>query len=206
MRRVVRVSTLVQPLVFLVALQQGRSFCRLAGWHTIEHIMLGHENQVVDHGHVAEGKLDGVARDARPVALQVRVDALLRAGQEAADKVQEDLQDGPALGRLVPVVGDDLGRVLDKSDDKLDVGHGIDNVERTPGVLRVAGLGGGDDERDGRDADNAANGDTEDEAAGAVAWAGGKAPNLGPVLARRDDGQDEAVRRKGYVVEGDGRV
>src|SRR5690348_14865364 len=101
--------------------------------------MLGHENQVVEHGYVAQGELDRVAGDAGPVSLDVTVNGLLADAQDAAGEVEQDLQDAPALGGAVAVVDNDLGRVFDERDDQLDVRDGVDGVQPDPRGNGLAG-------------------------------------------------------------------
>jgi len=172
--------------------------------------MLVDEYRVVNHRNVTQSKLDGISRDARPVALKVAVDALLGDAQDAAAKVQQNLNDAPTLGRLVAVVCEDLRRVLDDCDDQLDVGNGVNHIEPHPGVKRplraVAFWRAEDDKDDSDDADDAAKEYAEDESARLVSFAGREPPDSGEeVLARGDYGHDDSVQRKGDIVELHGR-
>lgn len=139
--------------------------------------MLPDEDTIVRHARVAEHELDRVPGDAAPVVLQVTVDALLGDAQDAAEHVQEDLPDAPALCALVAVVGHHLRRVLDEGDDDLDVADGVDDVEAAPVDGRVARARGEEDDEDGDDdPDDAAGADAEDGAARAGAAARGEPP------------------------------
>ena len=104
----------------------------VVGGRRIQDVVLQHEGGVIGDADVAEGELDGVSRDAGPVALGVRVEGLLGDAEEAADGVEQDLPDAPAGGAGVAVVRDELRRVLDESDDELDVRERVHGVEPAP--------------------------------------------------------------------------
>lgn len=78
--------------------------------------MLSHEEQVIQHTHVAQRELDGVARYAAPVALEPGIDDQLSDTQQAAEEVQQDLPYAPSLGAAVAEVVRELRRVLDERD------------------------------------------------------------------------------------------
>lgn len=159
--------------------------------------MLGHEANIVQHGYIAQGKLYRVARDAGPVALKVRVDALLGNAENTTSKVEQDLPDAPALGALVLRIVVQLWRVLDERHKELDVRDGIDDIEPGPGPPRVSCrsrvLSGNEDD----DADNrqdGASGHTEDQ----TGWSGARRALKPPqrrkhVLRRRDGADDHGV-------------
>ncbi|KYK55668.1 hypothetical protein DCS_07632 [Drechmeria coniospora] len=195
-----RMALIVQPCI-------GLGFDIVAGTG-VEDVMLKDEDAVVDHARVPEGKLDGVAGDAAPVALLPAIDALLGDAQDAAGEVEEDLPDAPAARAPVAGVGDDLGRVLDEGDEELDVAEGIDDVEGAPvggGIDMARGGGGGaDDEAGDGDAGDAAKEDTDDEAARPSADGRGEAPQgVGEerVLRDRDEGENGGVQGENDVVE-----
>ena len=171
--------------------------------------MLQYKRRIIDHTGVAEGKLDRVPRDAAPVTLEPAVDGLLADAEHPARQVEQDLPDAPAAGAPVAPVGQQLGRVLDESDDDLDVPGRVDDVQRAPPrrrvEIRVASAE--DDEADAGDADEAPGADAEGEAARSGAEAGLEPPQGAgeEVLRRGDDAEGEAVQGKGYVVELDGR-
>ena len=180
--------------------------------------MLGYEEGIVYDADVPQGKLDGVAGDAAPVALEVAVDDELAHAQDPARQVQQDLPDAPAGGALVAVVGQGLGRVLDEGDEQLDVADGVDNVEVAPVDSRVGGgrrlgatavLGRGrDDGAHEQHAGEAADGDAQDEVAGAIAGVGREGPQRAreEVLRGGEDADDGGVQREDEVVEVGGRV
>ena len=168
--------------------------------------MLRDKDQIVNHGHIAQRKLDRVARDARPVALHIAVDGLLRDAEDAAREVEQDLRDAPALGRPVAVVDDHLGRVLDEGDNQLDVRDGIDGVQPHPSpdrrVYAVALGGAEDDEEHHNDAGHAAEEGAQDEAAWSVSDTRGETPGMGKeILASGDKRQQETMSGKCDVVE-----
>lgn len=169
----------------------------------IQHIMLPNKDSIINHRDIPQRKLHRVPRNARPVALQPRVNALLRNGEDPARDVEEDLPDGPPPRRLVPVVGDDLRRELDERDDELHVRDGVRHVQRAPPARVLGGRGEGNDERDEGHAEEAAQREAQDGLAGA---GGGDAEGPGgeEVLGGRDEGEDEGVEGEEDVVGLDG--
>lgn len=168
--------------------------------------MLVDEYRVVHHRNVTQSKLDGISCDARPVTLNIAVDALLSNAKNTAAKVQQNLNDAPTLGRLVAVVDEDLRRVLDDCDDQLDVGNGVNHIEPHPSMKRslraITFWRTQDNKDDGDDPHNAAKEYTEDESARFVSFAWCKPPNSGEeVLTRGDYGHQDAVQCEGDVVE-----
>lgn len=99
---------------------------------SVKNVMLGHEDDIVDHAHLTQGELDRVPCDTAPVPLEVAINTLLTHAEDTTCEIQEDLQDTPALSALVSVVCNNLGRVLDQGNDQLDVTHGIDDVQLDP--------------------------------------------------------------------------
>lgn len=88
--------------------------------------MLCYEYDVEEHTDVPQSQLDRIARYARPVALQVAIDAQLQNREDTPSKVKQDLSNRPALRALILVIREDLRHVLDEGDEELDVGDGID--------------------------------------------------------------------------------
>lgn len=125
--------------------------------------MLEHEKNVVYHADVAESKLDRVAGDTRPVALEVRVYQKLGNAKHAADEVEQNASDGPTLGAPVAEVGEELGEVLDDGDEQFDVGDGVHHIEPGPigGGVGIGGDGGDDEDHDA-DGDEGAKEEAED--------------------------------------------
>lgn len=172
----------------------------------VNHIVLEHENGVKKQAAVAEQKLYGVACYATPVMLEVAVDTKLRQAQDASNHVEEDLPNAPAARALVTVVGEDLGRKLDQRHQEFDVARGIDNVQLAPIGRGIPRWSRPDDDTADQDAQRAAGNDARDEAARASAGAGFEAPERAEEILRGgDEAEDEGVRRKDDVVEGDGR-
>lgn len=58
--------------------------------------------------------------------LQIAVDSELCDRKDAAEEVEQDLLNRPAVGRAVAEVGEDLGHVFYECDEDLDVGNRID--------------------------------------------------------------------------------
>lgn len=169
--------------------------------------MLGHEEHIVEHADVPEQEFNRVARYATPVALQVRVDALLRDAQDAAREIQKDLRDAPALGALVLLVVVELGRVLDQRHEQLHVRDGVDDVQPGPGRRGVAARRAAAPHHDGHDDDgeDGAQGHAQDGARGLGSGRAVEAPGAREeVLRGRDDAEEEAVAGEDDVVEGDG--
>lgn len=92
----------------------------------IKPVMLRDEDQIEEDADVAKPKLDRIARDAGPVALQRRVDEQLHEREDAAGQIEQDLLDAPADGRLALVVCPDLRQVLYECDQELDVANRVD--------------------------------------------------------------------------------
>lgn len=165
--------------------------------------MLPHEDSIIDHRHVPQRKLYRIPRDPRPVSLQPRVNALLRDGENPAREVEQDLPDGPAPRRLIPVVGDDLRRELDQRHDELDVRDGVRDVQGTPPARVLRGGRKRHDERDDGHAEEAPQREAQDRLAGPR---GGDAEGPGgeDVLGRRDEGEEQGVEGEEDVVGLDG--
>lgn len=83
--------------------------------------MLGDEDDVERDADKAEAKLDGVARDARPIARDVSVQDELRNAEDSSSKIQKDVANAPADSGAHFVVDVDLRTVLDEADGELDI-------------------------------------------------------------------------------------
>jgi len=176
---------------------------------SVQDIMLRHENQVVHHGHIPQCKLDGISRYTRPVALQVAIGSLLGDAKNAAGKVKQNLPDAPAYGGAVAVVDHDLWSILDESDNKLHIRHGVYSIKPDPSTSRAIGAvplwGAQHDEEHYHDAGDAAEEDAEDEAARPVPDARSETPHAWKkILAGRYQRQDQTVSSEGDVVESNG--
>ena len=87
--------------------------------------MLHHEYDIEENADVAQCEFDRISRHSGPIMLQIAVDSKLSNRQYSTHEVKEYLVDGPAVRRVVSIVGEDLRHVFDERDEELDVGDGI---------------------------------------------------------------------------------
>ena len=92
----------------------------------VKYIMLHHKYNIEQDRYVAQTQFYRIARYPGPIALQTRINHELCNGQNTANKVQQDLIDAPASGRLPLVVCPGLGDIFYHSDDQLDITNCID--------------------------------------------------------------------------------
>lgn len=171
-------SASVDPPMRLPILQQRCPLTPLVVRPSIQHIVLRKENQIIDHRHLPQRKLDRIARNTAPVPLHRAVDDQLRNTQHAARKVQQDLPDAPPHRALVAVVRHHLRRVLNERDPQLHIADRIHSVQPAPvhpGLHRPL-RHGRDQHDDNEHAHDAAECRPQNEARGAVAYGRREAP------------------------------
>lgn len=138
--------------------------------------MLGDEDEIVDDAHVSQGELDGVPSNTAPVPLDVAVDTLLAHAEDSTREIEKDLDDTPALGALVAVVYDNLGRVLDQGHDQLDVTHSVNDVQLDPVRYGVMTRGSSDNEIRQDNTQDASNRNPDNESTGTITSASRESP------------------------------
>lgn len=148
--------------------------------------MLQHKQQIINHAHIPQRKLDWVAGDTTPVTLQVAVNTLLTDTQNAAHQVEQNLPDAPAAGALVARISKQLRRVLYQGNQQLDVAQRIHDIEVAPVGSRVdipLGSGSAHDNVRRADSNDAAGCQTQRETTRAAAGVRSKGPSFaGDVL------------------------
>lgn len=168
------------PLRSLLLIQQQPLILARIGLRllrvTIQDVVLDDEDGVVDHADVTKCKLDGVSCDATPVTLLVAVDGLLAYTKNTTSDIQQDLRDAPTVSALVVVVGDDLWRVLDQGDNKLDIAHGVNNIEGNPVIDSIVPRGSSNNATCQNNTRDTAGSYPKNESAGAVSSIWGKSP------------------------------
>ena len=85
--------------------------------------MLHHENNIEEDRHIPQSELDRIPKDARPIALQTRIDDQLRNRQKTACKVQQYLPNAPTDSRLPLVIRPRLRHVFHNRHYQLDIPH-----------------------------------------------------------------------------------
>jgi len=86
--------------------------------------VLDQEHDIEGHGDDREaelGDVEGAAEDVEVAVLLEGLEGDLEERETAPGEVEDDVQDGPPLGRLPLVVPPHLRDVLDQRDEHLDV-------------------------------------------------------------------------------------
>ena len=95
--------------------------------------MLSHKNRINHKTNIPQPEFHRVPRQATPIVLQTRVDQELRNGEDAPNKVHEDLLDGPADGGAAAVVCVDLRDEFYECDEEFHIAYCVDHVDPRPG-------------------------------------------------------------------------
>ena len=83
--------------------------------------MLSDKDQIKGDADISETQLERVSRDTAPIALKARVNDELQQREHTTCEIQQDLPDTPALCGLSLVIEPNLGNVLDKGTNELDI-------------------------------------------------------------------------------------